>query len=238
MPSRFYIGLAILFCGVIGLYGVASVASPLLGGPWLGPKQWVWFPDFLTPYAAVRAFFDGKLALVYGNIDRFTEYQNALYRRPLPGRRLFPAVPLSAVLAAAAVAARPARGRAGDCGVHAGDGRRLGLRAGPASSWPWGWLAMATSPAAVHTVVSGQATFLAVALAYGGLRLLDRSPALAGILFGLLGYKPQFCLLIPVALIAARQWRALVWAAATGVVLVAASLAVFGAGRRGSTSSS
>src|SRR5581483_7689904 len=98
------------------------------------------------------------------------------------------------------------------------------------SSWPWGWLAMATSPAAVHVVVSGQATFLAVALAYGGLRALEKRPALAGILFGLLGYKPQFCLLIPVALIAARQWRALASAAATGIVLVLASLAVFGLG--------
>jgi hypothetical protein len=89
---------------------------------------------------------------------------------------------------------------------------------------------MAVSPAAVHVVVSGQATFLAVALVYGGLRLLDRRPALAGILFGLLGYKPQLCLLIPVALIAARQWRALAWAAATGMVLVLASLAIFGLG--------
>src|SRR6185503_18257543 len=90
--------------------------------------------------------------------------------------------------------------------------------------------AMATSPAAVHVVVSGQATFLSVALAYGALRLLDRAPALAGILFGLLGYKPQLCLLVPVALIAARQWRALAWAIATGIVLVATSHAVFGAG--------
>jgi hypothetical protein len=95
---------------------------------------------------------------------------------------------------------------------------------------PWGWLAMATSPAAVHVVVSGQGTFLALALVYGGLRLLDSRPVLAGILFGLLGYKPQLCLLLPVALIAARQWRALASAAATGVVLVLASLAVFGLG--------
>src|SRR6185503_2638874 len=43
-------------------------------------------------------------------------------------------------------------------------------------------------------------------------------------------YKPQLCLLVPVALIAARQWRALAWAIATGIVLVATSLAVFGAG--------
>lgn len=225
MSRRLYSWLAILFCGGIGLYGVASIASPLLGGPWLGPKQWVWFPDFLTPYAAVRAFFDGKLALVYGNIDRFTEYQNALfadrfptvvYYRPF----LYPPFWLMLLLPLGLLAVGKAAAVffAVTAGASAFEGRRD----------PWGWLATAASPAAVHTIVSGQATFLAVALAYGGLRLLDRAPAVAGILFGLLAYKPQFCALIPVALIAAGQWRALASAALTGAVLVLASLAVFG----------
>jgi alpha-1,2-mannosyltransferase len=225
LPSRFYVGLAILFCGVIGLYGAASIASPLLGGPWLGAKQWVWFPDFLTPYAAVRAFFDGQLALVYGNIDRFTEYQNALFADRFPTvvhyrPFLYPPFWLMLLLPLGLLAVGKATAVffAVTCGASAFEGRRDA----------WGWLAMATSPAAVHTIVSGQATFLAVALAYGGLRLLDRAPAAAGILFGLIAYKPQFCVLIPVALIAARQWRALVWAALTGAVLVLASLAVFG----------
>ena len=59
-------------------------------------------------------------------------------------------------------------------------------------------------------------------------RVLERAPVAAGILFGLLAYKPQICLLIPVALIAARQWRALFASAATVIVLVLASAAVFG----------
>jgi alpha-1,2-mannosyltransferase len=87
---------------------------------------------------------------------------------------------------------------------------------------------VATSPAAVHVVLSGQATFFGMALLYGGLRLLERSPIAAGVLFGLLSYKPQFCLLIPIALIAARQWRALFAAAATFLALGLASLAVLG----------
>jgi len=225
LPSRFYIGIAILFCGVIGLYNVAQVASPMLGGPWLGPKQWVWFPDFLTPYAAVRAFFEGKLAMVYSDIDLFTEYQNAIfadrfptvvYYRPF----LYPPFWLLLLLPLGLLAVDKATAVffAVTAGASAVESRRD----------PWIWLAMATSPAALHVVTSGQATFFAVALFYGGLRLLDRAPAVAGILFGLLAYKPQICLLIPVALIAAKQWRVLIWAAITGVVLTLASLAVFG----------
>jgi hypothetical protein len=231
LSPRLYIRLAIVFCTVIGLYDVVYVASLALHGPRLGPPQWVMYPDFLTPYAAVRAFFEGKLAMVYADIDAFTDYQNALYAdrfhaivhfRPF----LYPPFWLLLLLPLGLVAVDTAYWvfMLVTAGASAWEQRRHD------SSWPWGWLAMATSPAAVHVVVSGQATFLAVALAYGGLRVLDRAPALAGILFGLLGYKPQFCLLIPVALIAARQWRALVWAAATGIVLVLASLAVFGVG--------
>lgn len=225
--SRLYIGLAIAFCGVIGLYDVLYVASLMLGGPRLGLPQWVMFPDFLTPWAAVRAFLEGKLAMVYRDIDLFTEYQNALfadrfptvvYYRPF----LYPPFWLLLLLPLGLLAVDKA------CAVFLAV--TVGSSAAEGGRHPWRWLAMATSPAAVHVFVSGQATFLAVALTYGGLRLLDRAPAMAGVLFGLLAYKPQTCILIPVALVAAGQWRTLLWAAATGVVLVLASLAVFGPG--------
>jgi hypothetical protein len=225
MPRRLYIGLAILFCGSIGLYDVLYVASLLLGGPRLGPAQWVMFPDFLTPYAAIRAFFEGKLAMVYSNIDQFTEFQNTLFADRFPAvvyyrPFLYPPFWLLLLLPLGLLAVDKATAVffAVTAGASAVEGRRD----------LWSWLAMATSPAAIFVVNSGQATFLAVVLVYGGLRLLGRTPAMAGILFGLLAYKPQFCLLIPVALIAAKQWRALVWAILTGIVLVLASLAVFG----------
>ena len=92
----------------------------------------------------------------------------------------------------------------------------------------WGWLAVASSPAAVWVVLAGQNTFLSLACFYGGLRLLDRSPAAAGILLGLLSYKPQIWVLVPLALLAARQWRVLAWTAGTVAVLSLASLGVFG----------
>jgi arabinofuranan 3-O-arabinosyltransferase len=51
---------------------------------------------------------------------------------------------------------------------------------------------------------------------------------LAGLLIGGLTYKPQFGILLPVALVAAGQWRAIASAAATAVLLAAASVAAFG----------
>ena len=47
-------------------------------------------------------------------------------------------------------------------------------------------------------------------------------------LLGSLIYKPQFCLLVPIALVAARQWRPLISAAVTGSLLALASIAVLG----------
>jgi hypothetical protein len=56
--------------------------------------------------------------------------------------------------------------------------------------------------------VGGQNNTWTAALFGGGLSLLERRPLLAGGLLGLLIYKPQFGLLIPVALLAGRHWRA------------------------------
>ncbi len=84
------------------------------------------------------------------------------------------------------------------------------------------------APATTVTVSAGQNGFLTAALIIGGCRLLDRRPILAGILFGLLSCKPQLGILIPVALLAARQWRAIAAAAMTVLASIAASAAAFG----------
>ena len=47
-------------------------------------------------------------------------------------------------------------------------------------------------------------------------------------LFGLLIFKPQLGLLLPLALLAGRQWRAILAAAITALLLVAASVLLFG----------
>lgn len=84
-------------------------------------------------------------------------------------------------------------------------------------------------PAGYINFVGGQNAYWTAALIGGGLVLLDRRPAIAGVLFGLMIYKPHLGLLIPVALIAGRQWLAFLTASATAVVLIGASVALFGA---------
>ena len=64
------------------------------------------------------------------------------------------------------------------------------------------------APAVFINAVGGQNSTWTAALFGSGLSLLERRPLLAGGLLGLLIYKPQLGLLIPVALLAGRHWRA------------------------------
>ena len=222
---RIDLRIAAAFCGVVGLYDAIHVYFTLSGGPVIGPIMDVLFPDFLVFHAAVRAFLEGKLALVY-DIDAFTQFQNVIYADRFHGPVLFrpflyPPIWLLMLLPFGLLAVATSYGVfmvSTAAAATAFEGRRDG----------WGWLAVITSPAAVWVVLAGQNTFLSVALFYGGLRLLDRSPAAAGILLGLLAYKPQIWVLVPLALLAARQWRALAWTIGTVAVLSLASLGVFG----------
>src|SRR5437588_863727 len=83
-------------------------------------------------------------------------------------------------------------------------------------------------PAAAINAGMGQNAFLMAALLVGGFRVLRTCPALGGAILGLLTMKPQFWLLVPVALAAGREWRALLWSVATAIGLALLSLAMFG----------
>ena len=58
--------------------------------------------------------------------------------------------------------------------------------------------------------------------------LLPARPLLAGIAFGALCYKPHLGLMIPVALLAAGQWRAVATAGATVAAAAGATLLLYG----------
>ena len=85
-----------------------------------------------------------------------------------------------------------------------------------------------TFPGVIINFMCGQNGFLTTALIGGGLLLLERGPVLAGCLFGLMAYKPQFAILIPFTLLVAREWRALIATAISAILFALASLAVFG----------
>jgi hypothetical protein len=79
-------------------------------------------------------------------------------------------------------------------------------------------LAALAFPAVTVNLIHGQNGFVTAALMGAGAALLRPRPALAGVCFGLLAFKPQIGLLIPFALLASRSWRALLAAGATVIV--------------------
>jgi|FEC22Drversion2_1045045.scaffolds.fasta_scaffold00371_2 alpha-1,2-mannosyltransferase len=213
------------FCAIVGLYDALYLILGWSGGPLIGPSLYPPFPDFLVFHAAARAWLEGKAALIY-DIGAFTAFQNALHAGRLPEAVqfrpfLYPPTWLLLVLPFGAFAVGKAYGlfMAVTAGIATAlEGRR---------DW-WGWLAILVSPAAVWTAMAGQNTFLSLGLFYGGLRLVERAPALGGLLLGALSYKPQLWVLVPLGLVAARQWRALAWTIGTAIALALLSAIVLG----------
>jgi len=83
-------------------------------------------------------------------------------------------------------------------------------------------------PATAFTLGAGQNSFFSAALAVGGIHLLRRRPLISGCLLGLLAFKPQFAIMLPIALLAARAWPTIAAAATTVIALLLASLIVPG----------
>ncbi len=85
-----------------------------------------------------------------------------------------------------------------------------------------------TSLAAFQGWITGQTGLLTAALITTAAAFADRRPVIAGIAAGILTFKPQLGLLIPIAFAAAGCWRAFAVAAFTGVAFAAVSFAAFG----------
>jgi hypothetical protein len=83
-------------------------------------------------------------------------------------------------------------------------------------------------PAMAYAIGAGQNSFLNAFLCLFGFLLLGKKPFAAGMVLGVLGLKPQLALMVPVALLAQRNWRAILGAISTGVLLCIASLAFGG----------
>jgi alpha-1,2-mannosyltransferase len=180
--------------------------------------------DFINFWAASRAALAGHAAKVF-DVAWFHAFQQSLagpaseikiYGYPPPAMLatlplgllpFLPALGLWTLLGAALVALLLAR----------------------LTGWRPAALAVVASPAGALNMLSGQTGFFTAALLGGGLLLLETRPILAGLLLGLLSFKPQLALLVPVALLAGGHWRAIGAAAATVLALVAASLWLFGA---------
>jgi hypothetical protein len=97
------------------------------------------------------------------------------------------------------------------------------LAPAPLALWP-----VLAFPGVFLNLVQGQNGGLTAALFGGAMLCLDCRPRLAGVLIGLLSYKPHLGILLPVALLCGRRWQTLGAAAITTLALVGLSAAVLG----------
>ncbi len=91
-------------------------------------------------------------------------------------------------------------------------------------------LAALAFPAVFVNLEHGQNGFLTAALMVSALLCLPRHELLAGVLFALLAYKPQFGVAVPVALMMAWRWRTICSATLTLFAMTALTVAAFGVG--------
>lgn len=90
----------------------------------------------------------------------------------------------------------------------------------------WGLLLLA--PATVVTITAGQNGFLSALFLIGGAASLKKRPFVAGVLFGCLVFKPHLALLIPVIVVATREWRLLCGGVLSSCVITGLSWLLFG----------
>jgi Glycosyltransferase family 87 len=83
-------------------------------------------------------------------------------------------------------------------------------------------------PGITFNMMVGHNGFLSGILLGAGLLCSESSPVLAGIFFGLMFYKPQLAILIPVALFAGGRWKVLSISTLSALCIVIISVLIFG----------
>jgi alpha-1,2-mannosyltransferase len=188
--------------------------------------------DFASFYAAGSLVLDGRAADVYSMALHYAREQRIFgaatpyYGWLYPPVFLLVATPLALMPYLLALAVWQISTFAlylSVIGVLVARMRMRGIVIGPI------WLPIAAGfPAVFINLGHGQNGFLTAALFGAALLALPARPVVSGVLFGLLAYKPQFALVAPIALLAAAQWRAVVAAGITVMVLVGITSLVFG----------
>ena len=186
-------------------------------------RRWPLGDDFINTWSAARLALEGRANEIY-DLAAFHAFQVSvvgpdlqLYHYSYPPLLLVLSLPLAPLAYVPALAAWTLFGLAALVAA---------LRC--ALSWRAALLVGLATPAVLINDISGQNGLVTAALLGGGLGLLDRRPHVAGVLLGLLAFKPQLGVLVPVALAAGGHWRAFAAAAVTVLALVGASLAAFG----------
>lgn len=223
-------GYSLILLGVcaIAMFGWIAVSDGLIdrNGKPIGS-------DFSSFYAAGSLVLDGRandvydMALHYAREQQIFGAATPYYGWLYPPIFLLVATPLALMPYPLALAVWQISTFAlylSVIGVIVRRMRQRGMVIGPI------WLPIAAGfPAVFVNLGHGQNGFLTAGLFGAALLALPTRPVISGVLFGLLAYKPQFALIVPVALLVAGQWRTVVAAGITVMALVAVTSLAFGA---------
>jgi alpha-1,2-mannosyltransferase len=213
--------LAFSAIGVVSTVVTATSLNDRLGRP-LGT-------DFSSFYAAGTLAHDGLAAQAYDRASHFAREQaifgaaTQFYIFPYPPFFLL----LAAVLAWLSYPAALIIWQSASLALYLLSIRAIVRSARDNPDRLWLLLALAF-PVVLINLGHGQNGFLTAGLFGFALVTLERRPLIAGVLFGLLAYKPQFGLMIPLVLVATGQWRAIAAATGTVAALTLATFAAFG----------
>lgn len=182
--------------------------------------------DFINNWVGPRLAFGGEMATLF-DLTAYAEAIGRVFGTPLPFHNWgyppfsllllwpFAQLPYFAALAAWTL-------------LLFGAFAAVTLSQVPASERLRALLLLLLSPACLINTIGGQNGFLTGFLLVGGLLCLEKRPWLAGMLFGMLTYKPHLGLVLPFVLIAIGAWRTIASASLTAIALAGISAAVFG----------
>ena len=204
------------FCAIATVVLTAQGGLDFLGRP-LGT-------DFVNVWSAGRMVLDGRAIDVYDPSLHHLVQQAAFQAPDLPFYGWH--YPPFFLAVAAALAALPygwalLAWMSATFPLYIGVMRKVAV-------FPLTALVATAYPAVAINLIHGQNGFANAALLGAGLLLLDRRPVLSGLAFGLLAYKPQFGVLIPLVLMVTGRWT--VFGAATVTVLTMVGLSTWGFG--------
>jgi glycosyl transferase family 87 len=212
--------LALVFI-VIGSYKHFTIHPPGLSNE----QGYHFGHDFLVYFTAAKMAHKGRAEDTY-DIEKLRPFEEAIAKRNVdfapwvyPPTFLLFLLPFGLLSYASAYAAW--------CFSN--------LAAGAIASWTamqkwWGALLGMFFPAAWLNLFAGQNGGVTAALMLGGLALLQRHPIAAGTLFGMMSYKPQFGILIPLALAVGGYWAAFAAAAVIVIGFAGVSYLAIGGG--------
>lgn len=213
--------IAFIWCAVAGVLLALYLARQLRAGLTDGMGH-PFGEDFLNFWSGARLALTGRAEAVY-DLARFHAFETGVVGAPIDLYHYsYPPVMwlLSAPFALLPYPLAWALWQGAGWAAFAGAARRIA---------PGHGLLLAIAlPAVFINAIGGQNGCWTAAIIGWGLILIDRRPLLAGAILALFVVKPQLGWLIPVALVAARRWRALFAFVGGAALLLAATLPLYG----------